>query len=199
VGVLFGAIAEVPLSKKLTLHGELLYLQNKYSVNLNVDRGLNVDGKNLNNAFTGTETPSWISFPLSLEYKFLDKKFNPYLAGGISTDYLLSDQLKGERSRTDAASISQTTFEFKPLREKINISALAAAGVKLRLGGGFFVAEVKYLYGITKVSSEKTAFANEQATWEQGYADPVFKLNSLSVTTSYIYNIFNPKKKRHRK
>ncbi len=69
----------------------------------------------------------------------------------------------------------------------------------MKLGGGFFVMEFRYLYGITKINSPKTVFDNEQATWDQGYADPVFKINSLSVTASYIYNVFNPKKKKNRK
>jgi hypothetical protein len=30
--------------------------------------------------------------------------------------------------------------------------------------------------------------------FKYGYADSIFKVNSLSVTAGYVYNIFKPKK-----
>jgi hypothetical protein len=195
IAILFGGVVDVPVNEKMTLHGELLYLQRKFEINLIVDRGLSTDGKPLSNQFLGFETENWISIPLSFEYKIADKKYNPYVAGGVSLDYLLNAQLKGERIRTDGIPIQETTFDFEPLRKKLNVSALVAAGVKTKMGGGYFIAEVRYLYGLTNVSSAETAYENEQATWDQGYADSVFKLSSLSVSGSYVINIFNPKKK----
>lgn len=199
IGILFGAAAEIPINDRMTLHGEVLYLQRKFNINLMVDRGTNLAGDILKNEFIGVETQNWLSLPLSFEYKIADKKFNPYVAGGVSIDYLLGANMKGLRNRTAAAAVSETTFELKPQRESLNISALAAAGVKLKVGGGFFVAEVRYLYGITNVNSQQSAYANELATWDQGYADPVFKLSSLGLTGSYIINIFSPKKKTFKK
>jgi len=186
----------VPLNDKMTLHGELLYLQKKFELDLKVDRGLDADGKPLIQEFQGFETQNYISLPLSFEYKIADKKYNPFVMGGFSIDYLLSDKMKAERVRADAASIPETTFDLKPLRENINISALVGAGVKLKMGGGYFIAEVRYIYGITNVNSTETAFANQQATWDQGYADPVFKVTSLAVSGTYVLNIFNPKKNK---
>jgi hypothetical protein len=197
IAILFGGVVDVPLNDKMTLHGELLYLQRKFEIDLKVDRGFTVEEnpKPLSNQFEGIETENWISLPLSFEYKIADKKYNPYVAGGVSVDYLLNAELKGERIRSGVNSIQETSFDFNPLREKINISALVAAGVKTKMGGGYFIAEVRYLHGITNVSSAETAYENQQATWEQGFADSVFKLSSLSVSGSYVINIFNPRKK----
>jgi len=197
IAILFGGVVDVPLNDKMTLHGELLYLQRKFEIDLKVDRGFTVEEnpKPLSNQFEGIETENWISLPVSFEYKIADKQFNPYVAGGVSVDYLINAELKGERIRTDETSIQETTFDFNPLRKKINLSALIAAGVKTKMGGGYFVAEVRYLHGITNVNTMETAYANQQATWEQGYADSVFKLSSLSVSGSYVINIFKPKKK----
>lgn len=199
LGLMFGGIFEIPINDKMTLHSELLYFQKKFELDLKVNRGLDEFGEPLVNEFEGIESQSWLSLPLSFEYKIMEKKFNPYVAGGVSIDYLLNAELVGERSRAEASSLPESTFEMKPYREKINISVLAAAGVKIKLAGGFLVAEVRYLYGLTKINSEKTAFANQEATWEQGYADPVFKLSSLALTASYIQNIFNPKKLKRKK
>jgi hypothetical protein len=199
LGLLFGGVVDVPINDKMTLHGELLYIQKKFEIDLKVNRGQDALGETLINQFEGIETQSWLSIPLSFEYKIMEKKFNPYIAGGVSIDYLLNDELVGERTREDASAIPESTFELKPQREKINISALVAAGAKFKIAGGFFVAEVRYLYGLTKVNSEETAYANQEATWEQGYADPVFKVSSLALTGSYIHNIFNPKKLKRKK
>lgn len=199
LGLLFGGVFEVPFNTKMTLHSELLYIQKRFELDLKVNRGLDEFGDPLINQFEGIETQSWLSLPLSFEYKIMEKKFNPYVAGGVTIDYLLNAELVGERSRAEASSIPESTFEMKPYREKINISVLAAAGTKMKLAGGFIVAEVRYLYGLTKINSDETAFANQEATWEQGYADPVFKVSSLAVTVSYIQNIFNPKKLKRKK
>jgi hypothetical protein len=195
IAILFGGTVDVPLNNKLTLHGELLYLQRKFEFVGKVNRGFSTDGDLLGNELQAIETQSWLSLPLSVEYKFMDKKFNPFVGGGISVDYLLNAQLKSERIRDNVTSIPETTFDFNPLREKINISAILSTGIKTRVSGGYFIAEVRYIYGITNVNSAETAYANQPATWEQGYADPVFKLASLAVSGSYVVNIFNPKKK----
>lgn len=196
IAILFGGTVDVPLNNKLTLHGELLYLQRKFEMDLKVDRLLSTEGIPLANEFQGIETQNWLSLPLSVEYKFLEMKFNPYLGGGVSIDYMINTQMKGERIRDEVTSVSETTFDFNPLREKINISAILSTGIKTRVSGGYFIAEVRYIYGITNVNSAETAYENQQATFEQGYADPVFKLASLAVSGSYVVNIFNPKKKK---
>ncbi|MBP9927597.1 MAG: PorT family protein [Cyclobacteriaceae bacterium] len=196
VAIHFGGVVDVPLNDRMTLHGELLYYSKKFELNLKVDRGLDANGAPLIQEFQAFETQNWLSLPLSFEYIFADKKYNPYVAGGLSIDYLLNAKLRGERSRANDASIPETSFDFKPMRKNINLSALLAAGVKLKIGGGYFTAEVRYLYGLTKLNGDETAFENQQALWDQGYADPVFKLTSLALSGSYVLNIFNPKKNK---
>jgi hypothetical protein len=199
ISILFGGIIDVPIqdrfNDKVTASAELLYLQKKFQVNEITDRTTNTEGKVLTNETTGTETQNWISIPTNIQYELFNKKFHPYIGVGASFDYLLNANLSATRLRTDVTSIQETSFDFKPQRKKLNISAILSAGIKAKVGGGFFIAEVRYLYGITNVNSSSTAYANEQALWEQGYADPVFKLTSLSVSGSYVLNIFNPKKK----
>lgn len=199
VGFQFGAAADLPITNKLTLHGDLLFQQKKFQLNLKVDRGVDDNGEKLINSFEGTENQTWLSLPITIEYKFLEKKFNPYIAGGVSVDYRLGSKITSQRSRENETSIEEKTYDFKPQRTAFNISAVGAAGVKLRMAGGFFVAEARFVYGLTQVSSKETAYKNTQYALEQGYADSVFKLTSLEVTGSYIQNIFNPKKLKRKK
>jgi outer membrane protein W len=190
IGFQFGAAADLPLNflvKGLTLHGDVMFQQKKYEINLLVNRGSGFE-----NEFNGEESQSWISLPLTLEYKLFDKKFNPYIAAGVGIDYLLSSTITSERQRDNQASIEPKSFS--PEREKLNISAIGAAGVKLPMAGGFIVIEARFTYGIKNVTTKESAFANAQYTLDYGYADSIFKLNSLAITGSYIINIFNPKK-----
>lgn len=199
VGFQFGATADLPLTKKLTLHGDLLYQQKKFEIDLKVDRGVNETGEQLLNEFQGVESQNWLSLPITIEYKFLEKKFNPYIGAGLAIDYLLTSKITSERARENQTSIQEKTYDFKPQREPINISAVASVGVKVRMAGGFFVAETQFIYGLTNVSTKETSFANSQYALEQGYADSVYKLTSMVVTASYIQNIFNPKKLKRKK
>jgi hypothetical protein len=195
IGFQFGASADLPLyflSKKLTLHGDIMYQQKRFEITLNVDRGEGKDGEPLSNSFTGIESQSWLSLPLTIEYELFNKKYHPYLALGASIDYLVSTTITSEREREGQSSIVEKSFS--PEREKINVNAIAAAGVKLPLSSGFLVFEVRYFYGLTNITTPETAFANAAYTLEYGYADSIYKINSLAVTGSYVINIFNPKK-----
>lgn len=198
IGFMVGGVFEVPLrNERLTLHGELMYIQKKYTLNLLVNRSINPDEEAIQNEFEGTETQDWLSLPITVEHllwneKFRKKRFRPYVAAGISVDYLISDKISAERFRTDAASIQQASFE--PEREKLNLGAILAGGVKIRISGGYIVGEVRYIYGLTKVNSEETVYENFTLLLDYGYADPIYKVSSLSITGSYIQNIFKPKK-----
>lgn len=199
IAVQFGAAVDVPVRIKqktnlLTLHGELLYQNKKFEINQKVLRGENLDGTPLIQELQGVESQNWLSIPLSAQYRFIDnKKFNPFVSGGVAVDLLLGKaELQSERFRDEAASLPETTFELT--REHINLSAIVGTGIKIKMGGGYFIAEVRYIHGLTNVSSTQTAFENQRAIWGQYYADPVFKVSSLSLTGSYVINMFNPKK-----
>ena len=191
--ILFGGVFDLPLNEKMTLHGELLYWQKKFEIDQNVDRGLDDEDKPLLNSQQGFETQNWLSLPLSFEYKILDKKYNPYVAGGVAIDYLLSGKLTSQRLRDGVTSVQEASYKIE--RNAISISALVAAGVKLKLKGGFFVAEVRYVHGLRNVNSSENVYNNQLAVWDQALPDPIFKISSLAISGSYIINVFKPKKK----
>ncbi|MBL7871441.1 MAG: PorT family protein [Cyclobacteriaceae bacterium] len=200
--ILFGGAIDVPIhfrnknDDRFTLHGELLYWQKKFEIDQKVDRGTDSEGKMLTNSLIGFETQTWLSLPLSFEYKFLDKKYNPYAAGGVAIDYLLAGKVQTQRLRDNVISVQEATYNIKQQRNPINVSALLAAGVKLKMGGGFFVAEIRYVHGLTNVNSSETVYDNQFEVWNQGYPDSIFKVSSLAISGSYVINVFNPKKKK---
>ncbi|MBL7841383.1 MAG: PorT family protein [Cyclobacteriaceae bacterium] len=207
IGINFGVFGDVPLSERLNLHGEILYSQKRFGLNQVFTR-FNEDGSsdaNFQNETDAIESQTWLSVPLAVQYKPLkskskfNEKFNPYVSGGVAIDYLLSAKITGEQVRDQQSSVQEKSFDFKPSRNSMNISLMAAIGIKLRVGGGYIVSEIRYLHGLTKISSKESAYKNQEITWELNYADPVFKVSSLGISAGYIQNIFNPKKLKRRK
>jgi hypothetical protein len=182
--------AEIPLTDKITLSPSLGFVQNSFEYENKFADG--------DTTFTTIvkETQQWVSVPISVQYKVTRMKIQPYIALGIKCDYLLGTKALGSRDRTGYQFIQEQSFDFKPLREKINLSAIASAGGRLKLGGGFVTGELQYAYGLTKLGSAKSAFSNSEVAFKYGYADSIFDLNSISISAGYVYNIYNPKKIR---
>jgi hypothetical protein len=203
-GLQFGAAADFPISEKITIHTELLYLQHRYEIDEKVVTGIDIDtGEPLTNEFTGIEKQTWLSLPATVEYAYLNtesklhKKLRPYVAAGVVVEYLLGSEIAAERPREGKSSIPESGVAVD--REKLNLSAVVSTGIKVRVASGLIVADVRYVYGFTTVSSNETAFNNQKLLWEYGYADPVFKMDSFGVNVSYVQDIFNPKKLKHKK
>lgn len=185
-----GASFEIPLVKRFTLNPELYFRLNSFFGSLRTPQG--TDRENVTEA---TESMRWISLPIRLQYALKEEsRINPYVSAGFSVDYLVNSSLTIDRIRVDASPVGEKSDELTPQREKINLSLVASAGVKLRLAGGFFVGEVSTYYGVTDVNSIDTSFKNSSLALEYGYGDSVFKLNSVAITIGYIQNVFNPKK-----
>jgi hypothetical protein len=189
IGIQAHVAAEIPLKEKFDVSIELGLLQRNFGYTNTV-------------AFTdttftteATEKQTWLSLPVSIHYEFDKIKFKPYVALGVEADFLLGSKLTGSRTRQGHQFVEEKSFELKPQRESLNVSALAAIGARLDLGGGYVITEIRFLYGLTNVNSSETAFgANSDLAFAYGYADSVYKLNSVSITVGYVYNIFNPKK-----
>lgn len=193
INVQFHVAVDIPLTSSLTLCPEIGIMQRNFKYE-NV-----ATYQDTTFISTITEKQAWMSLPVTLQYQFNKFSFKPYIAVGVQGDYLLGSTLSAERIRQGFQSIQQESEDFKGSREKLNLSALIAAGARFRLGGGFVVTEVRFAYGLSTISSKESAFQSNQLSFKYGYADSIFKVNSLSVTAGYVYNIFNPKKLRRGK
>jgi len=199
-GVAFqvGGNFEIPMkNEKLTINPSLLFQQKAFDVESKVNRGTDSEGNELFNTTTGREQQAWIALPVTVQYAFSKSRFNPYVAAGISTDYCLRSDITIETAQDNAGAVQEKVVALE--RNKINLSALVAAGGKLRIFGGYFTGEVRFQYGLLNVNSEEKAYDNSDVVFSNNLGDSVFKLNSLSLTVGYVQNIFNPKKLTRRK
>lgn len=185
-----GITVEVPLSSKWTLNPELYFQLKNFQYLSEVP--VNAAEKNSTQAI---ESMSWISLPVSLQYALRESKLNPYIGVGVSTGYLMSSSIKAQRNRFNANSLQERSFDVTRGRNTINVSAIASAGIKRRVGSGLFITELRVAYGLTTISKAASAYTlDDFLLYDYAYADNAIKLNSVSLTIGYIYNVFHPKK-----
>lgn len=206
LGIAFqsGLVGELPVTDRIVVSAELnlqlksFNYENRVSkIDLSVppsDPGYPVM---LEYTTTGTEKQTWISLPVSIQYAFLKKnKLNPYVALGVSADYLSKATNTFSRSKTDRSSYEEQSEDITFQRNQFNVSALASAGIKVKVPNGFAVAEVRYSYGLTTITNSENIYdLYLKSIPTDGYVDALFSINSVSVTIGYVYNVFNPKKR----
>ncbi len=184
----FGAAFEIPISRRFILASELNFQLKSFYYNLDKDLG-----NDLENTTEGLEKQTWISLPVQVQYSLVpDSKFNPFIAIGASADYLASSSISLNRVAVNAAASPQRTFDID--RNAFNVNLLISGGAKYKIGGGMLLVELRYSYGLLEVSSRDHAFSNSTLLFDYSYADSVFKMNSISATIGYVFNVFNPKK-----
>lgn len=195
-----GVAFEIPLNvlrKKVTFAPELnLMLRNfKYeNIYKPVDAATNEEREYVTN---GTENQAWISLPLLLQYELLENKketLRTFISLGVSPDYLLSARNTYLNTKEQAPSLQEQTADQKPYRSSINISAVASAGARLAVKGGYAIAEVRYMYALNQSNDISDIYAQQSRTFDAQIVDGIFRTNSVNITVGYVYNIFKPKK-----
>jgi outer membrane protein W len=196
IGFQGGVVADIPIKGKLVLHPELDFILKNFKYENQGTYTEAVSGDKRSFTTNGNENQAWVSLPVLLQYEFSEKKkFNPYVSAGFSVDYLMSAKNKFRRIKEQATSLEEKSISIKPERKNLNISAVISAGAKFKVTGGFAIAEVRYMYGLTKVNDKQNIYTLYDRTFPTGgYVDGIFKMTSASVTVGYVYNIFNPKK-----
>ncbi len=184
----FGAAFEIPLTNRIVLAPELNFQLKSFYYDLDKDLG-----GDLENSTEGPENQTWLSLPILVQYDLVPtSKFNPFVAVGVSTDYLMASSIALSRVAVNAAGSPQRAFAIE--RNELNFSLLLSAGGKYKIGGGILIAEIRYAHGLMEISDRDHAFTNSTLLFDYSYADSVFKINSLSATIGYVFNVFNPKK-----
>jgi hypothetical protein len=189
-----GLSFELPIKKRLTGAAELNFNSKSFSAEYKTSSNTSDYSTT-----TGVEKQGWLSIPLTVQYQINEKKFQPFVRAGVATDLLLSSNITGEKKQSGFQSVEAKSFDLKPQRQKINISALLGFGIKTKIKGGYLLGELRYSYGITKINSSSTLLANQSLLFDYGYIDGIYRLSSISAHVSYVRNVFNPKKKKIRK
>ncbi|MDL5050935.1 porin family protein [Oscillatoria amoena NRMC-F 0135] len=194
----FGGAIDVPLNifktrGKWTLHGELLYQQRRYEIDQKETTTNPIDGSERVNEFEGIESQSALVLPVALQYKFLDKdRLNPFIGFGIAPELMFGRKMTAEKIRGNQPSVPEKGEDLA--HQTFNLSAIVSTGVKIPMRPGFIVVELRYAHGLTNITTEDDAYANQALALDYTFADSIFKMSSLSISASYIFDKFSPKK-----
>jgi hypothetical protein len=190
-----GLTADIPFAKNLTLNPDLFFTLKNFTYTNTGTYTEIASGDEREFTTESVENHTWISLPISVQYQFMDNKFNPYVSGGVSTEYLLGAKNTYSRAKEKSTSLNEKSESVKDNRQKINMGAIVSAGIKYKVSGGFLNAEFRFNYGFTKLNEVSDLYSNlERTNSTNGYVDGIFKLNTLSFTIGYVYNIFDPVK-----
>jgi hypothetical protein len=197
----FGLGADLPLSETITLHADLLLNPNRFTLKENVRIYDPFTGQQRLNQFRGTETQNWLTLPVQAEYSLFriaaakDKtlfKLSPYVGLGASVSYLLSANMGVERQRQDQSAVPEATVAVN--RNRINAGIQLAAGIKPRIGSGKLGIEIRYTYGLTRITSQEKAYENQRLLADYYYVDPIYRIGTFSLSIMYLQDKFSPKK-----
>lgn len=183
--------AEIPLgvrASKFTLNPEIAFQILSFN-------GTNA-GADPVKVTEATETQSWVSMPVSMQYTLHEKGINNlFVSGGISADYLLSSNVKIFADRgDDNSTVSENTYSVVGQRKRFNTGLILSAGYKRKLGKGFLVLEARYKMGLLPMLSKADTYENSILVYNYHYVDGIYKLNSLTFSVGYVLNRYNPKK-----
>lgn len=189
LGFKAGIVMEIPLTSKFVLNPEIY----ASFINFEFDNEEYIPG--FSNIIS-TERQTWIELPVLLQYKLLDKKYNPYIALGATPSYLLASQLELERPIDGNQAVELDETDILELRNQINVSLTVSAGIKFKVGPGFYVAEIRYNHGLLNLSDQENILnSNPQLVFDRRYADSEFSVNTISLhLLGYLFNQYNPKK-----
>ena len=186
-----GVTMELPISSKLVLNPELQFQSKSFSFS---QKGKEQTPDTIFN-ISSTELQKWISLPVTLQYLIGKSKVNPYIALGASVDYLLSATQTPSKLREGYQDVKEESIDIIDQRKKININLIASAGIKYKISGGFLVAEVRLLYGLSPLNDKSMIYKNPVIFNNYNFVDGIFSQSTASLSVGYVYNIFNPKKK----
>jgi hypothetical protein len=191
--------AKFELTKKIELNFELGYSQLAFS---NVKSFNNLDNISIYNSNT-TETHKRIEIPVSLTYNFKNfGKFTPYGRFGFGTAFSLGSSVKVSAIAVDRNNTINHTgpdISRKDSRISMDLFSQIGGGLKYKIKGGYFIAELRTNLGFLNqtVRGKAVAEVPEQELRVNFYnADDDFHLNALNFTLGYTRIFYKPSKRK---
>lgn len=187
----FGGIADFNIYKKIFFTTEILL----------VTRSMQSEKAAFpNSKIIVNENQTFLEAPLSLKYVIGNGKIKPFLRLGVSLSLNLSANQSLNRVKTDidaTPEFSGPVVDVKGSRNVLNVFALAGAGIMYKIGYGNLFVDIRYMYGMsnfTKQSARYESFNSRLTSY--GFIDDDFAINSIQLSTGYIYSFYKVKKRK---
>ncbi len=152
--------------------------------------------------FEGIETQTSIELPLMAQYYIAQtNNLTTYVSLGLAPQIMLNANYPGETisyTVEGSASVTSQNIILTKDRNSFNLYAIAAGGLKLKVGEGFVHFQLRYSYGILQSAKEPSALvpSNPNLLWDFNESVDGFRLHNLSLSVGYTFDIYVPKKLR---
>jgi hypothetical protein len=129
----------------------------------------------------------------------LNRKLTPYIFGGPAIAYLSSSSFTGEHAIESKDNVKGETIDNTERYNPINVSLIAGAGARLKIGGLYISGDLRYQYGFFNVVNGDNRYKDnttnmQKLLWQYAYVDNDFSINQIVFNIGLIYPIFSPKK-----
>jgi len=157
------------------------------------------------------ENQFWLDIPLMLRYNVTKfKGFLPYVYAGVAANFLLYADLTdvsrrtepegiraelGGQSTTSPSIVISKTAERPSLRTSVNVSFVAGAGIKFRLGRNFLYADFRYTRMFLNNVDLNNRYSNPELVYYHGHIDNDFRTDNFALTVGFIKAFYVPRKK----
>lgn len=157
------------------------------------------------------ENQFWLDIPLTLRYNITKfKGILPYVYAGVAANVLLyadltdvsrrtePEKIRGElggQSTTSNSIVISKTTERPSLRTTANVSFVAGAGIKFRLGRNFLYADFRYTRMFLNNVDLDNRYSNAELVYYHGHVDNDFRTDNFALTVGFIKAFYVPRKK----
>lgn len=166
--------------------------------------GINYRGAFGNDQLNTTEKQYWFDLPLYARYADSYGKFRPFVYVGHSLNFLVNSAM--EFAYTDFRTDGQVSVEGPDInigynRKFFNRALLVGAGLKIKTGKNFLIADVRYTAGLTNISKgsyydsgDKNDFILFSGASRYAATSNDLRVDNLVLTIGYVRPLYDPRK-----
>jgi hypothetical protein len=180
------------INRSMNLNIELYFASNKYSF---TDE-LSVEP-------TGVRKVSYIEktlkveVPVTVTYEFTIRNVLYYARAGLSAAKVTGVTGQPVLSfAEDVPSVSGGNIDMTGYRKKILYNGIVGLGVRYKVPRGVVMLDLRYNLGLNNIILPDKRFENQELIDKYNYIDDDFALNTFSISASYYFSFFKPKKQR---
>lgn len=180
------------LSRKMILNLEFNFSSNSFGF---YDE-TSIPGNDALNTVTYTERLYKLELPLSLTYDFTLKKIHYFIRGGFSVAKITGITGHPTHKFADEIPVSGEDQDISYYRQKMLYGGIAGAGVRYKVPRGMLIFDLRANIGLNNIVRPDRRYENQEFLTKYYYLDDDFSINTFSISASYYFSFYHPKKQR---
>ncbi|MBN2814366.1 MAG: outer membrane beta-barrel protein [Bacteroidales bacterium] len=195
-GFQVGAGAGRYIGRKLLLNFEVLLAINQYEFVDEIKKPEWGD-RNIISTISYNERLMKIDIPLSLAYEFTIKNMHYYARAGIAASKISRVNGRPERRfYEDEQPLTGEDENITDYRNSMLFSGLVGAGLRYKVPRGVVKIDLRANLGFNNIVNTDKRDENPLLLTKYYYRDDDFSLNTFSLSASYYFSFYSPKKQR---